>query len=295
MAAVRLFSYLALALFASVAAPASATAAALHDVCRGDFQPLTAPSPELGQPTAFLLTATRMTGDQEPQLILAQRAIERDLHPEKPQSVDSTEYAYVEVEGWKSPGLAAGMSAILPGTGQLYAGSNRGYVFLGIQALALYTYFHFDSKADDNQQEAFAYAGDPSVSTSKWSFDRYEQEAGRDEADQMRQIYAQDPAEFYSRVSTDPQYFAGWAGTDDSEKVESVAGYRILDEDRIDARRASRLGLFAAIANSVVSAVDAFRQARLTNLEIQQDWNLRFKAQTGSNAGFTAYITHRFH
>lgn len=295
MASVRLVHSLALAVFASVAAVPAASAVPLHDLCRGDFQPLAAPSPELGRPTAFLLASTRMAGDREPQLILAQRAIERDLHPEKPQPVDSTEYAYVDVEGWKSPALAAGMSAILPGTGQLYTGSNRGYVFLGVQALALYTYFHFDSKADDNRQEAFAYAGDPSVSTSKWSFDRYEQEAGREEAEQMRQIYAQDPAEFYSRVSTDPQYFAGWAGADESEKVESVAGYRILDEDRIDAQRASRLGLFAAIANSVVSAVDAFRQARLTNLEIQQDWNLRFKARTGSDAGFTAYITHRFH
>ena len=295
MAAVRHLLPTALAVLACLASAPPVLAAPLLDLCRGDFQPLAAPAPQLGEPTAFLLASTRLAGDQHPELILAQRAIDRELYPEAPAPTDSTDFQYVEVEGWRSPVLAAGMSAILPGTGQLYTGAKRGYVFLGIQAVALYTYFHFDSKAEDNQMEAFAYAGDPSSAPSRWSFERFEQEAGQGEADRMREIYERDPSEFYSRISSDPQYFAGWAGTDEAEKVDNVAGYRLLDEERIDAQRASQLGLFAAIANSVVSAVDAFRQAKLNNLEIEQDWNLRFKARTGSNAGFTAYVTHRFH
>ena len=295
MAAVRHLLPTAFAALLCLAAAPPARSAPLLDLCRGDFQPLASPCPELGEPTAFLLASTRLTGAQHPELILAQRAIDRDIEPERPAPTDSTEYEYVEVEGWKSPVLAAGMSAVLPGTGQLYTGSKRGYVFLGVQAVALYTYFHFDSKAEDSQTEAFTYAGDPGQAPSRWSFDRFEQEAGGEEADQMREIYERDPSEFYSRISSDPQYFAGWAGADEAEKVDNIAGYRLLDEERTDAERASRLGLFAAIANSVVSAVDAFRQARLNNFEIEQDWNLRFKARTGSNAGFTAYVTHRFH
>lgn len=230
-----------------------------------------------------------------PELLLAQRAIDRELYPSREAPEDSSRYQYVEVEGWRSPGLAAGMSAALPGTGQLLTGAKRGYFFLGVQAVAVYTYLHFDSKADEDRDLAFAFAGDPSYSTSRWSFDRYELEVGREEADRMRAIYQKDPAEFYSRVSSDPQYFAGWAGATESDKVENVAGYRLIDEDRIDARRAARFGLFTAIANSVVSAVDAFRQARLNNIEIQEDWNVRFKAKTGRHAGIAAYVTYHFH
>lgn len=294
MAAVRLVLSIALALAASAAASPSLCAAPVHDVCLGRFRPLDPPHPSLGEPSAFLAAEAILVGSQTPELHLAQRAIDREIHPPRtPEAV--TEYQEIEVEGWKSPALAAGMSAVLPGTGQLYTGQQRGYVYLGIQAVALYTYFHFDNKADQEQAEAFAYAGDPNGAASRWSFERFEQSAGTEEANEIREIYARDPSEFYSRVSTDAKYFTGWAGTTESEKVESVGGYRIIDEERVDAERASNLGLFAAVANSLVSAVDAFRQARLNNIQIVEDWNLRLKAKTGRDAGLTALVTHRFH
>jgi hypothetical protein len=283
----------ALTLTACAVAPAGA-AVPLHDVCLGPSVPLVSPQPALGEPSAFLSLEARLSGTQTPELYLAQRAIDRELDHPKP-AAEPTEYQVVDVEGWKSPALAGGMSALVPGTGQLYTGQKRGYIYLGLEALALYTYFHFDSQAGDLQSEAFSYAGDPNVSTSRWSFDRYEQTASSQDVQEIRQIYERDQVEFYSRISSEAKYFVGWTGTSEDEKVDSVAGYRVIDEDRADAQRTSNLGLFTAIANSVVSAVDAFRQARLNNIELLEDWNLRLKAKTGRDTGLTALVTHRFH
>ncbi len=295
MAGIRRLLPTALALAACAAASPPAAGAPLHDLCLGDFRPLASPHPLFGEPSAFLSASARLCGAPEPELFLAQRAIDRDIvrSPRAPE--DPSQYQYVDVEGWRSPALAGGMSAVLPGTGQLYSGQQRGYIYLGIQTLALYTFFHFDDRADDRQGEAFAYAGDPNATTSRWSFERFEQVAGAEETDQLREIYSRDPNEFYSRVSSDSRYFSGWVGDTETEKVNAVAGYKVIDEERVDAQRASNLGLFAAIANSVVSAVDAFRAARLNNIQIEEDWNLRLKAKTGRDAGLTAFVTHRFH
>ena len=71
--------------------------------------------------------------------------------------------------------------------------------------------------------------------------DRNEAAAGVDAAAELREIYAKDPVEFYSRVSTQAKYFPGWQGTG-QEQVDNVVGYRNLDEERQDTAKKSNLG-----------------------------------------------------
>lgn len=264
----------------------------------GPFSDLMAPGlspPVLGDPCALLGTVARFTGDEHPELILAQRAIDRHWGRSAPlPGEDPDDYLYVDVDGWKSPAFAGLLSAAIPGTGQIYGGSKRGYLFLGIEAAALVTYFANRNRVGDLRDEAFAYAGDPNISSSEWSFEEFEAQAGEAEADRLRDIFLRDPVEFYSLVSSESQYFSGWMGTADAERA-SRSGFLAIEKERRDAKRRANFGLFAAIANSAISMVDAIRSARLNNFEIREDLNLKLDARTGHNAGATAILTHRFH
>ena len=69
---------------------------------------------------------------------LAQRAIR-----EKEEDRKSEEKAAQAKP--KSPGKALLFSAAVPGTGQLYNGAKRGFVYLGVEALSWFAYFSFHS------------------------------------------------------------------------------------------------------------------------------------------------------
>jgi len=59
------------------------------------------------------LALARLAGASHPELIWAQRTIEREWGP----SEDSV-YVETDVPGWRSEGLALGLSAAVPGLGQ---------------------------------------------------------------------------------------------------------------------------------------------------------------------------------
>jgi hypothetical protein len=237
-----------------------------------------------------------VAGDEKPVLLLAQRAIalppEVDVTPEKPD--DSTVYKYVEVEGWRPPALAGLMSAAVPGTGQLYSGSKSGYIFLGVEAVALASYLHFSNKEDDARDDAQQYAGDPYSTSSRWSFDELSA-AGvtNEEVERLQRIYASDRIEFYNRIASESRYLAGWRGIGQEETAERE-GYLSLDDDREGAARAARASLFAVITNHVVSTVHAIREARLNNFRLTEDLSLKVDGRTGSKSKVGATLTLKF-
>lgn len=247
-----------------------------------------------GGPSAFLPGMSRISGTETPELLLAQRAIDRDLDSGASETqIDTTQYVYVDVEDWKSPVLAGAMSLIVPGSGQLYTGHKYGFLMMGVQAVALYSFFHNKDQGNALQQDAFSYAGDPNVPSSNWSFDKFEEQAGKGAGDELREIFLKDPNEFYSRVSSEPQYFSGWQGSG-NEQIQNIGNYRQIDEDRKDAQRKSQFSLFVALANSAVSMVDAVRQANLNNFKIQENVNLKVTPKAGRDAGLTAVLSHKF-
>ena len=99
--------------------------------------------------------------------------------------------------------------------------------------------------------------------------------------------------EYYSRVSIEVEYFSGWQGTGQTQ-IDNVVGYRSRDEDRKDAAKKSNLGLYTAIANTIVSTVDAVRAANVNNFKIKQNLDLEMQPKLGRDAGMTAILTHTF-
>lgn len=277
---VRAFLAGACALFACGGGAAEAAATAGADPGLPLVPPCRLAGPSLDRVPALV------TGTATPQLLLAQRAIERDL---RGTPVDPQAYALVDVPGWKSEGGAAALSLALPGTGQLYSGSKRGYLFLGVEAVALLSYASFQAKSDDKRDEYYAYVGDPNSTSSRFSFDRLAGDVSPEELARLRTIYEKDKAEFYQAVTQQDAYAAGWQEAGDRSDAAAISD----DADRQRSR--SRIGLYTLFANHLVSAFDALNLARFNNIALRENMTLKLKLRPGmhrSNYAFT--VTQKF-
>lgn len=238
------------------------------------------------RPVSLDAAPALVVGESEPTLLYAQRAITREMGG---SSGNETRYAYVDIPGWRSPNQAAAMSLAVPGAGQLYAGSRRGYVYLGIEALAVYSLAHFGARRDDARADYFAYVGDPNQSASRFAFDRLETTVDPSDVARLRSIYAKDQREFYDAVTSDDRYSTGWQAASNRSDAQSLAD----ETDRLGRR--ARFGTFVALANHVISAVDALHLARLNNIALRDDLSLRLKLRPGlQKSTYALTLTRRF-
>ena len=225
-----------------------------------------------------------MSDTEPPTLLLAQRTIDRDWG----QSDDSV-YVEVDVPGWRSEMLAAGLSAVIPGTGQAYAGdAKRGFWFLLAEVAGWAAHQVYRKRGEEIGDAATFFAGDPADSTSNWSFSRWTQ-ATDDNSVEIVALYQADRDVFYDLIATDPRYFAGWTG--EGSRAHFEATRKVADDRNRYARYAGTL----LWLNHVVAAVDAFRSARLNNMKLRPDMSLRVKGgwrRGGPNV--SAVIERRF-
>jgi hypothetical protein len=206
--------------------------------------------------------------EEPPTLLLAQRTIERSWGPS-----DDSVYVEVDVPEWRSEMLAAGLSALIPGTGQAYAGdAKRGLWFLLAEVVGWTAHAVYRQRGDEIGNEAEVYAGDPADSTSNWSFSRWSQ-ATQDNPVEIVALYHADRPVFYDLIATDPRYLAGWSGDANASQTHFATTRRIADDRYRFARYAGTL----VWLNHVVAAVDAFRSARLHNMKLPSDVSLRLK------------------
>jgi hypothetical protein len=193
-------------------------------------------------------------GSEKPDLLLAQRAIDREW------SVPG-DSGHVIVPGEKSELGAMTLSAALPGTGQLYAGESRGFYFAAIEVIGWAGLLFFRHDAGDLRDEARGLAGEPSDSTSHWSFQRYEAQTSED-ASYLRSLYAADPEAFDQAIDDDPRYASGWSTT---QAHSDFSDLRNQSDRRLTEAHVSASALWM---NHVFAAFDAFRAARLHNVPL---------------------------
>jgi hypothetical protein len=258
-----LLAALGLAIAATVAGPAAA------DTARATGSPLALPL---------------VSGIERPELVLAQRAIDREWGPS-----DDSVYVTVSIPDWRSEGWAMALSAAAPGAGQLYVGEGSGLWFALAEVAGWTARIVYGRRAEDIEGEAVKWVGDPADSASRWSFDRLE--AGNVDSADLRYWYLADRDVFYEMIAGDPRYAAGWeSGTADlrgdfEQRLEQVERHR---------QRARYAG--AAIwINHVVAAVDALRAARTHNLPLSSRVSVRVRSgwRRGSPT-LTAALERRF-
>ena len=230
------------------------------------------------------LTGGRWPSDGAPQLVLAQRAIEREW-----SVVGDSGRAGLHREGMKSEVGAAALSAAIPGSGQLYAGRRSGYAFAAAEVAGWVGYLLLRGSGHDLRDDAQTLVGAPEDSASAWSFDRWETRGG--DATELRVLYAADREAFYDAIDSDPRYADGWssAGT-----RQEFADLRERSRRRLGQARWTGAALWV---NHLVAAVDALRAARLGNLDLTLAGDVALKARgswQGGGPGVVVTLERRF-
>lgn len=214
------------------------------------------------------LVLTSISGGDHPELIFAQRVIDREWGP----SEDSV-YVEMEIPQWRSEGAAMGLSAALPGLGQAYAGNRRrGLWFALAEAVGWASRQIYRSRGDELAEEAVAFVGTPERSGSAWSFDRWTA-TNSDERNELERLYQADRQAFYDRIAEDPRYLSGWSG-DPLETRRDFGGLLRVSNDRL---RYARYASMALWINHVASAVDALHATRLHNVSLAPGLGLKLK------------------
>jgi len=158
-----------------------------------------------------------------------------------------------------SRGKAILLSALAPGAGHIYSGYDRGYLYLGIEAVAWISYFVLRETGNDREERAEFYAGDPNDPLSNWSFDRYTQagfcnEPGGSVADStLRYAWSSDRTTFYDLIETDPKYSCGWLDSG------VLSEYRDMRSNSEDFLRWAKYAGAAVLLNHAMAVIDMVR------------------------------------
>jgi hypothetical protein len=225
-------------------------------------------------------------GETAPELVLAQRAIEREWG----LSEDSV-YVEIDVPRWRSEVVAAMMSAAVPGAGQTWVGGpKRGLWFALAEAAAWTARILLHRSGEAAREDAAAFAGAPQDSTSAWSAARWQAANGGEAADALA-LYSADPEAFFDAIATDPRYLAGWTGDPQASRHE-FASLRATSDRRLRGARFSEQMLWV---NHVVATVDAIRAARLHNRTLLPGAvGISVRGSWHRGPGFTAVLERRF-
>jgi hypothetical protein len=209
----------------------------------------------------------RLAPAPEPGLLLAQRVLDREWTT-RADSLSNSSY----VTGGKSELGALAMSAVVPGTGQLYVGERSGFIYLAAEVVAVAGALFFNGKANETRDDAAVVAGVPVDSTSGWSAERWASATSGD-PDPVVALYQADPEAYYDRIAKDPSYAAGWSS--DAKHGEFIT-LRTESDDQL--QRAHTLEA-AVWINHLVSAFDALRAARFYNVPLRRGMELKGNAR----------------
>jgi len=195
-------------------------------------------------------------------------------------------------EGYKSPGKAFIFSAVAPGSGQLYVGAKRGYVYLGIEAVAWTTSYFFHQSGKEKEDEYMDFADvhwtEPALGDSVGlapdgvTVIRYDEE----HHERIEYFYQNDKGHYYEDIGKYAYYTIGWdTGTLDD--------YLDMRDDSNRLLKNSDYAIMAAVVNHVVSAVDALRLARSHNLNLGHGVKLNLKLKGGLHSSGVMVVASR--
>jgi hypothetical protein len=234
-----------------------------------------------GSPLALPL----VTGRAKPELVLAQRAIDRSWG----LSEDSN-YVEVDVPEWRSEGLAAALSAMVPGAGQTYLGEGSGFLFALVEVAGWTANRIFLHKAQTERDRSARFAGDPADTASAWSFERWSGATGLDPA-QLERVWELDRQAFYQLIARDPTYLSGWKGEAEATRT---AFFGMRGRARAEYDRATNAS-YVLWLNHLVAALDALRAARVQNLMLQHNLELKLRSSwQGRQPAVMAVLVRRF-
>ena len=204
---------------------------------------------------------------------------------------DQTESAGEHPPGWKSPWLAGGLSAVVPGSGQIYAGNFwKAAIFLAVEAAAIAYTVTNNNKGDDQTASYQSYAEQhwDVVRYAQWTDDNvaspdkiYLWDLGNgqvnwDELNRMEReigswyshtLPPYQSQQYYELIGKYPQFAQGWDDANPnvppdyaSAKANLPPNYMYYSEERGKANdyyAKASTGVIFIVVNHILSAADA--------------------------------------
>jgi hypothetical protein len=230
-----------------------------------------APLANAGVTDVSSLAMPRVAADANgavPQLILAQRTIDRTWGLEDSAHVE-------KIQGLRSEGLALVLSAAVPGAGQVYSGEHSGFLFALLEVAGWTTHLFYKGESDKQGKNADHFAGAPTDTASNWNYARWMAGDPNRDPSQLEALYASDRDAYYNLISRDPSYLDGWSGSNPASTAADFQHFRDLSSGDLQRARYASGGL---VLNHLASALDALRAARIHNLPIRENYELRLKS-----------------
>jgi hypothetical protein len=174
----------------------------------------------------------------------------------------------------QSAWAAAGLSLLLPGTGQFYAGApSRGKVFLGVEAAIWTLAIIFDRRSAWKEDDAVDFAVSHAALIPEGKNDDFleylEFYVNRDEYNKAGRII--DPSRPYLSETRDTYWQWDSYGSQDA--------YRELRNSSESASRNRTFIFYAALANRLISAFDAYRVVHKNNARARDDDGLKLSVK----------------
>jgi hypothetical protein len=220
--------------------------------------------------------------DSQPSLLLAQKAIEEPTPTAKKEGEEPSQTE-------KSQGKAFIFSALVPGSGELYVGAKRGYIFLGVEAVAWTSSYFFHKSGKQKEDEYLDFAD------NHWSFERLPPIGGTcsgspytaDRDSLIRYFYEHNKQHFYEDIGKQPFYQCGW------DSPQNLGSYLDMRDKSNWLLKNSDYAIMAALVNHVVSAIDALRLARNYNANLGHGMKLNLKLKTSPHSSGIILVASR--
>jgi len=198
------------------------------------------------------------------------------------EKLNETMASSLPPDGLKSPSKAFLFSAVVPGTGELYAGTKRGLLFVAAEIAFWTTYFVVHGQAEDIKEDYVDFVDShivfeedsPVSSTETWTLEDYEHAT---QSDNWHYVYTESNGKPVDRVGKYywddlPQDLIGEPGgvpLSESQSLVRVEAYSKRGSMN-DKFKNAKVFLGLVILNHIVSAVDARIAAAIHNDRISE-------------------------
>jgi len=199
--------------------------------------------------------------------------------------------ANVEYVDLKSPGKAFLFSAVVPGTGQLYAGSYlKAAGFLAIEAVSWYAYIHYTQLGKDREDQFEIYADSYWSEDKYWDWIAHQSGKPREDLDALREwehdtfshgLHVSKDQQYYEMIGKYDQFNYGWSDVDPSYIGEDIPywrnnpsslrlHYETMRNGSNQAFKHATTGVTIVILNHILSGLEAAWSVTRDNREIAQ-------------------------
>ena len=177
----------------------------------------------------------------------------------------------------KIPAIGILLSAAVPGTGEMYAGSYiKGAVFLGLEMFLWWKYAGFREKGFDIEEKYEAFADE------HWDSTRWSQEYDPDTDPSTHNLPETKTQQYYEMIGKYDQFQAGW---DNQENRDTYMTMRLNSNNEFE--KASTCAMLT-LANHVFSALDAAWTIRGVNRKVESQIRMSYRKVHGWDVPFVS-------